>query len=124
MLFASSFFNSSNVWFGYIANAFFTVGALAALAKVVQKYFTRHSSKELDRIEKELIETKKDMDDKLEQLLSQHRNNGGSSAKDQWDRMETKVDHLMGLEEKVDGMSRAFNRHLGYHEGLRDAEEE
>ena len=109
---ASSFFNSSNVWFGYIANAFFTVGALAALAKVVQKYFTRHSSKELTRIEEELAATKADMDDKLEQLLSQHRNNGGSRSKDQWDRVE----------KKVDGIGRDLNRHLGYHEGLLDAD--
>ena len=114
MFLASSFFNSSNVWFGYIANAFFTAGALAAIAKLIQKYFTRHSSKELDRIQKELIETKRDMDEKLEQLLAQHKNNGGSSAKDQWDR----------LEHKVDGIGRDLNRHLGYHEGLQDAEDD
>jgi len=113
MFFASNFFNTSNVWFGYIANAFFTAGALAALGKLVQRYFTHHSSKELDRIQKELAETKADMDDKLGQLLSQHKNNGGSSAKDQWDR----------LEHKVDGIGRDLNRHLGYHEGLLDADD-
>ena len=87
MFFASSFFNSSNVWFGYIANAFFTVGALAAVGKLIQRYFTHHSS--------------------------QHRNNGGSSSKDQWDRVE----------HKVDSIGRDLNRHLGYHEGLLDAED-
>ena len=109
---ASSLFNSSNVWFGYIANASFTVAAIAGLGKIAQKYFAKHSSKEMDRIEEELGRTKTDMDDKFEQLLSQHRNNGGSSAKDQWDR----------LEHKVDGIGRDLNRHLGYHEGLTDAD--
>ena len=112
MFFASTFFNTSNAWFGYIANAFFTAGALAALGKLIQRYFTHHNSKELDRIQQELAETKLDMDEKLEQLLSQHKNNGGSSAKDQWDR----------LEHKVDSIGRDLNRHLGYHEGLSDAD--
>ena len=53
------------------------------------------------------------MDDKFEQLLSQHRNNGGSSSKDQWDRVE----------HKVDSIGRDLNRHLGYHEGLLDADD-
>ena len=110
---ASSFFNSSNAWFGYIANASFTFVAIAGLGKIAQRYFAKHSSKELERIEVELARTKENMDDKFEQLISQHRNNGGSSAKDQWDR----------LEHKVDGIGRDLNRHLGYHEGLIDSEE-
>jgi len=121
---ASSFFNTSNVWFGYIANAFFTVGALAAVAKLVQKYFTHHSSKELQRIEEELVNTKLDMDQKFDRILSQYKTNGGSSPKDQWNRLENKVDHLMQIEKQVDKIGQIMDRHLGYHEGLRAAHED
>ena len=121
---ASTFFNTSNVWFGYVANAFFTAGAIAALAKLVQRYFTHHSSKELERIESEVSITKTDMDDKFEKLLSQYKTNGGSSPKDQWNRLEAKVDHLMQIEKQVDKIGQIMDRHLGYHEGLREAHED
>ena len=124
MFFASSFFNSSNVWFGYIANAFFTAGALVAIGKLIQKYLTKHSNTKIDKIERDVKASRQDMDKKFELLLSQHRNNGGSSAKDQWDRLEEKVDYLADIDSKIDRLSDIMNRHLGYHEGIKDAGDE
>jgi len=109
-----TFFNSSNAWFGYLSNFFFAAAGILTVAKYTAKFFTRDSKKKMEDLEIELKATKEDMDDKFEQLLSQHRNNGGSSSKDQWDRVERKVDELTHI----------MDRHLGYHEGLRDAEEE
>jgi uncharacterized protein YukE len=113
MFFASSFFNTSNVWFNYLSNFFFAAAGILTVAKYTGKFFTRGSEKKMEEIEEEIKSVKEDVDEKLEQLLSQHRNNGGSSSKDQWDR----------LERKVDGLTHIMDRHLGYHEGLREAEE-
>lgn len=114
MYFASNFFNSSNNWFSYISNFFFAAAGFATVARWVYKLVTRHSDDKMNELESKIEENKRDQDEKFEALLSQYRNNGGSSPKDQWDRVESKVDKL----------THTMDRHLGYHEGLRDAEEE
>ena len=110
----ATFFDSSNIWFSYLSNFFFAGAGILTVAKYTARFFTKDSKKKMEELETELKFTREDMDEKFEQLISQHRNNGGSSSKDQWDRMERKVDEL----------THTLDRHLGYHEGLRDAEEE
>ena len=117
----ATFFNSSNTWFSYISNFFFAAAGFATVARFIYKLIVRHSDKKMDELEKSIIESKIDQDEKFERLFSQFRTNGGSSPKDQWNRLETKVDHLMGIEAHVDKLSQSIDRHLGYHEGLRAA---
>ena len=119
----ATFFNSSNAWFGYISNFFFAAAGFGTVARFIYKLIVRHSDKKMDELEKSIIESKIDQDEKFERLFSQFRTNGGSSPKDQWNRLETKVDHLMGIEQHVDKLTQSIDRHLGYHEGLRAAHE-
>jgi len=120
----ATFFNSSNTWFSYISNFFFAAAGFGTVARIIYKLITRHSDKKLEELEKQLAASKEDQDDKFERLFSQFKTNGGSSPKDQWNRLETKVDHLMGIENHVDKLTQALDRHLGYHEGLRAAHED
>jgi hypothetical protein len=115
----ATFFISSNTWFSYISNFFFAAAGFGAVARVIYKLITRHSDHKLAELEKQLAESRADQDDKFERLFSQFKTNGGSSPKDQWNRVETKVDHLMGIEKQVDKLGQIMDRHLGYHEGLR-----
>ena len=119
----ATFFNSSNTWFSYISNFFFAAAGFGTVARFIYKLIVRHSDKKMDELEKSIIESKIDQDEKFERLFSQFRTNGGSSPKDQWNRLETKVDHLMGIEQHVDKLTQSIDRHLGYHEGLRAAHE-
>lgn len=120
----ATFFNSSNTWFSYISNFFFAAAGFGTVARFIYKLIVRHSDKKMDELEKSIIESKIDQDEKFERLFSQFRTNGGSSPKDQWNRLETKVDHLMKLENHVDKLTQSLDRHLGYHEGLRAAHED
>ena len=119
----ATFFNSSNTWFSYISNFFFAAAGFGTVARFIYKLIVRHSDKKMDELEKSIIESKIDQDEKFERLFSQFKTNGGSSPKDQWNRLETKVDHLMGIEQHVDKLTQSIDRHLGYHEGLRAAHE-
>lgn len=120
----ATFFDTSNNWFSYISNFFFAAAGFGTVARVIYKLITRHSDKKIEEIQEKLSEGKKDQDEKFELLFSQFKTNGGSSPKDQWNRLETKVDHLMGIEKQVDKLGQIMDRHLGYHEGLRAAHEE
>ena len=117
----ASFFNTSNTWFSYLSNFFFAAAGFGAVARFIYKLIVKHSDKKIDQLESKIVDAKNDQDDKFEMLFSQFKTNGGSSPKDQWNRLETKVDHLMGIEAHVDKLSQSIDRHLGYHEGLRAA---
>jgi len=120
----ATFFNSSNNWFSYISNFFFAAAGFGTVARFIYKLIVKHNDGKIEELHKNLAESKLDQDDKFERLFSQFKTNGGSSPKDQWNRLETKVDGLMALERQVDKIGQLMDRHLGYHEGLRDAEEE
>jgi hypothetical protein len=120
----ATFFNSSNNWFSYISNFFFAAAGFGTVARFIYKLIVKHNDSKIEELHKKLAESKLDQDDKFERLFSQFKTNGGSSPKDQWNRLETKVDGLMALERQVDKIGQLMDRHLGYHEGLRDAEEE
>ena len=117
----ASFFNSSNNWFSYISNFFFAAAGFGTVARFIYKLIVRHNDNKMDELEAKILENKQDQDEKFERLLSQYKTNGGSSPKDQWNRLEAKVDHLLGIEAQVDKLTQAQDRHLGYHEGLRAA---
>ena len=120
----ATFFNSSNNWFSYISNFFFAAAGFGTVARFIYKLIVKHNDGKIEELHKKLAESKLDQDDKFERLFSQFKTNGGSSPKDQWNRLETKVDGLMALERQVDKIGQLMDRHLGYHDGLRDAEEE
>jgi len=120
----ASFFNTSNNWFSYISNFFFAAAGFGTVARFIYKLIVKHSDKKMDELEKSISDSKVDQDEKFERLFSQFKTNGGSSPKDQWNRLETKVDHLMRLENHVDKLTQSLDRHLGYHEGLRAAHED
>jgi len=117
----ASFFNTSNNWFSYISNFFFAAAGFGTVARFIYKLIVKHSDKKIDELEKSISDGKIDQDEKFERLFNQFKTNGGSSPKDQWNRLEAKVDHLMGIEQHVDKLSQSIDRHLGYHEGLRAA---
>ena len=120
----ASFFNTSNNWFSYISNFFFAAAGFGTVARFIYKLIVKHSDKKMDELEKSISDSKVDQDEKFERLFSQFKTNSGSSPKDQWNRLETKVDHLMRLENHVDKLTQSLDRHLGYHEGLRAAHED
>jgi len=120
----ASFFNTSNNWFSYISNFFFAAAGFGTVARFIYKLIVKHNDKKIEELQTKLDVSKADQDDKFERLFSQFKTNGGSSPKDQWNRLEAKVDGLMTLEKQVDKIGQLMDRHLGYHEGLRDAEEE
>jgi hypothetical protein len=115
----ATFFNSSNNWFSYISNFFFAAAGFGTVARYIYKFVVKHNDDRLLALETQIIESKADQDEKFERLFSQFKTNGGSSPKDQWNRVENKVDHLMGIEKQVDKLGQIMDRHLGYHEGLR-----
>jgi len=120
----ASFFNTSNTWFGYASNFFFTAAGFGTVARFIYKLIVKHNDSKIAELHEKLSESKIDQDNKFELLFSQFKTNGGSSPKDQWNRLESKVDHLMDLERQVDKIGQLMDRHLGFHEGLRAAEEE
>ena len=115
----ASFFDTSNAWFGYIANFFFAAAGFGAIARFIYKLVIKHSDNKIDVI-------KEDIDDKFEQLLSQWRPNGGSSGKDQLNRMENGLTELKQgqdvLHTRIDTIKEDFAEHKGYHRGLIDGE--
>jgi hypothetical protein len=120
----ASFFNTSNTWSSYFSNLFFAAAGFAAVGRIIYKFITRHNDQKFDYLEEKILENKQDQDYKFEKILNQYKSNGGSSPKDQWNRLENKVDHLMDIEKQVDKLSQLMDRHLGYHEGLRAANDE
>lgn len=123
----ASFFNSSNNWFGYIANFFFAAAGLGTVARWIYKFVTRHNDKKIEELEKKLAEQTEEIDGKFEQVLAQYRPNGGSSVKDQLNKLEKMVENLRDsqevIHERIDGIKEDFAEHKGYHKGLVDAEE-
>ena len=122
----ASFFSSSNNWFGYIANFFFAAAGFGSIARWVYKVIIKHNDDKMHELEKEIKLQKADQDAKFEQLLSQYRPNGGSSSKDQWNKIERIVEDLKNgqdvLHERIDGIKQDFAEHKGYHKGLTDRE--
>jgi len=123
----ASFFNTSNTWSGYITNIFFAAGGIFTTIKLTEKWLNRHNSKKMETLTKQFEEYKEDMDDKFDRLLAQHETNGGSTSKDQWNRVESMVrDIKYGQEElhnQVDEIKQNFAEHKGYHKGLVDRED-
>lgn len=111
----TTFFNASNVWFGYISNIFFTATAVFTIFKLAHKLIMKNSKEDIEALKKAQNEN----DEKLEKILEQYRPNGGSSSKDQWNRVECSI---YRLEERFDEFKQEFSKHLGYHEGLKDSE--
>jgi len=115
----ANFFNSSNNWFGYIANFFFAAAGFGSIARWIYKLIVKHSDKKIDDI-------KTDIDEKFELILAQYRPNGGSSSKDQLNRLELGVAELKHgqdtLHVRIDNIKEDFAEHKGYHKGLVDGE--
>ena len=115
----ANFFNSSNNWFGYLANFFFAAAGFGSIARWIYKLIVKHSDNKIDDI-------KTDIDEKFEQLLAQWRPNGGSSGKDQLNRLELGVAELKHgqdtLHIRIDNIKEDFAEHKGYHKGLIDGE--
>lgn len=104
----ASFFNTSQEWFAYIANFFFAATFFSVVGRIIYKLITKH------------------YDTKIEEILAQYRPNGGSSAKDQMNRIERSVDDLKvgqdTLNMRLDTITQEFAEHKGYHKGLIDGE--
>ena len=115
----ANFFNSSNNWFGYLANFFFAAAGFGSIARFIYKLIVKHSDKKIDTI-------KEDIDSKFELILAQYRPNGGSSNKDQMNRLENGIHELkIGqdvLHTRIDNIKEDFAEHKGYHKGLVDGE--
>ena len=79
----ATFFDQSNVWFGYVANFFFAAAGLGTVARWIYKIVVKHNDSKLQELEDKISEQKEDQDNKFEQILAQYRPNGGSSVKDQ-----------------------------------------
>jgi hypothetical protein len=115
----ASFFDISNTWFGYIANFFFAASAFAVVARLIYKLITKHYDNKVD----EIIEAQAE---RFEEIMAQYKPNGGSSVKDQMNRIETAVEDLKHGQEKlnvrIDNIKEDFAEHKGYHRGLVDGE--
>ena len=115
----ASFFDTSNSWFGYIANFFFAATFFSVLGRLVYKLITKHYDNKVD----EIIEAQ---GERFEEILAQYKPNGGSSVKDQMNRIERAVDELKTGQEKlnnrIDNIKEDFAEHKGYHKGLVDGE--
>ena len=116
---ASTFFNSSNAWFGYIANFFFAATAFGAIGRMLYKIITKHYDNRVNEVRDE-------MNVHFKEILSQYKPNGGSSGKDQWNRMEVSLSDLQKgqniLHERIDDIKEDFAEHKGYHKGLVDGD--
>jgi chromosome segregation ATPase len=123
----ATFFNSSNNWFGYISNFFFAAAGILTVIKLSFKWLTRHNDAKIDQLENELKRSGSDMDAKFELILAQYRPNGGSSNKDQMNRIEKTIAELKEgqdiLHQRIDNIKQDFAEHKGYHKGLLDGEE-
>lgn len=112
---ASTFFNWSNNWFAYFSNFFFAAAGFGAVARFIYKLVTKHYDKKLDDV-------KENMNENFKEILSQYKPNGGSSSKDQWNKIEKLVEDLKHgqdvLHERVDDIKEDFAEHKGYHKGL------
>jgi len=115
----ANFVNSSGNWFGYFANFFFAAAGFGSIARWIYKLIVKHSDKKIDDI-------KEDIDAKFELILAQYRPNGGSSSKDQLNRLELGVAELKHgqdtLHIRIDNIKEDFAEHKGYHKGLVDGE--
>lgn len=118
----ATFFDQSNVWFGYVANFFFAAAGFGSIGRWLYKLLIKDSNTRLDKLEEKLEQNKNDADEKFELLLSQYRPNGGSSSKDQWNKIQSIVEDLKEgqeiIHERVDGIKQDFAEHVGYHKGL------
>ena len=118
----ATFFGQSNAWFGYIANFFFAAAGFGSIGRWLYKLLIKDSNTRLEKLEEKLQQQKNDTDEKFELLLSQYRPNGGSSSKDQWNKIQSIVEDLKEgqeiIHERVDGIKQNFAEHIGYHKGL------
>jgi len=116
----ASFFDTSNSWFGYIANFFFAATFFSVLGRLVYKLITKHYDNKVD----EIIEAQ---GERFTEILAQYKPNGGSSVKDQMNRIERSVDDLKHgqdiLNMRIDTIKEDFAEHKGYHKGLIDGED-
>ena len=115
----ASFFNTSNAWFGYIANFFFAASAFAVIARLIYKLVTKHYDNKVD----EILEAQTE---RFAEIMAQYKPNGGSSVKDQMNRIESSIDDLKKGQEKlhtrIDNIKEDFAEHKGYHKGLIDGD--
>jgi gas vesicle protein len=115
----ASFFNTSNNWFSYTSNFFFAAAGFGTVARFIYKLIVKHSDSKIDKLTE-------DLDEKFEEILSQYRPNGGSTNKDQMNRIESRVEELKEgqdiLHQRIDNIKEDFAEHKGYHKGLADGE--
>ena len=125
-MFASSFVNSSNFWFNYIAGIGFAAATVWAVVTFVHKRFIKQITglvaKEIDNDFTQKIA------DEVSEIYHETRHNGGSSMKDALKRLEEntaegfqKIEKQQEtLERYIQKLDKALERHFGYHEGLED----
>ena len=105
---------------GFIAGFVFAIVKWAShgIAKIaVDKSGISDLTKELHEAVSEIRDDTKATNARLDKIESQYRNNGGSSARDLWDRIEENLRHIRSDISRVD---KAVERHLGFHDGSDD----
>ena len=116
----AEFWHSSNAWLSYLSNFFFAAAGFAAVARFVYKIIIKHSDDKIDSVKMEI-------DKKFDEVLSQYKPNGGSSSKDQWNKIERIAEDLRDgqntLHSQIDTIKQDFAEHKGFHKGLNTRDE-
>ena len=127
---STSFLNSSNFWFNYVAGFGFAVSCIWGAVTFVHRRWIRQVT---DIVKKEVA---KDVDnnisekvaEEIEHIYKETSHNGGSSMKDALKRLESNTTEGFEKIEKrqeqlelyLQKLDKVMERHLGYHEGIED----
>ena len=127
---ASSFINSSNFWFNYVAGFGFAGSFIWGAVTLVHRRWV----KQISAIVK--AEVSSDVDKTLnskiakevEHIYKETTHNGGTSMKDALKRLEVstregfeKIEKQQEqLERYIQKLDKVMERHLGYHEGIEE----
>ena len=123
---ASVNWNWLNVVLGVVCSVGFLVGFAITVARWITHTVARVAADKsgIDEFAKEvrsaMTEVRDDMKTvtaRLDGIESQYRNNGGSSARDLWDRVEESLRHIRSDVLRID---KSVERHLGFHDGIND----
>ena len=118
--------NAWNVGLGVVASFGFVAGFAFTIFKwathgVARVAVDKSGVNELAHEVRKLMLTVKDdmttVNSRLDKIESQYRNNGGSSARDLWDRVEEGLRHVRS---EISSVDKKMERHLGFHEGADD----
>lgn len=118
----AEFWHSSNVWLSYLSNFFFAAAGFAAVARFVYKIIIKHNDDKIDSVKFDIDKKFNEMDLRFTEVLSQYKPNGGSSSKDQWNKIERIAEDLVDgqrtLHDQIDTIKQDFAEHKGFHKGI------